>query len=322
MTSRRTHRSSGFTLAELAVALAIIALLLFGAMVPFSTQVDLRNIAETQRSMDSIREAILGFALANGRLPCPADGNIAFGSPNAGVERFDGTNCVAALGSGAFGVVPWATLGTPETDAWGRRFAYRVSPAFADAISRTTWNSLAGAYSVPAPPPTYLPQQTSSPPSPGSQNAASLCNLTTAPLQSSFALCTLGDITVYTRGSPGTAATPTVAVAPAVLISHGKNGYGAWQPSGVQLPLPPAGSDDEAANANGNTTQSPAPVAPSYLTWAFYSRTPTPSASGCADPVPTAAGSSTTAFCEFDDIVVAIPANALIGRMVAAGKLP
>ena len=222
MTSRKTNRSKGFTLAELAVAVAIIALLLFGAMVPFSTQMDLRNVAETQRTMDSMKEAILGFALANGRLPCPADGNVAAGLPTAGLERFDGTNCVAASGSGAFGVVPWATLGTAETDAWGRRFAYRVSPAFADAVSRTTWNTLAGAYTAPPPPPTYLPQQTSLPVSPGSQNLNSLCNLTTAPLQSSFALCTLGDITVYTRGSPGTQAIPTVAVAPAVIVSHGK----------------------------------------------------------------------------------------------------
>lgn len=321
MTLRKTRRSRGFTLAELAVAFVIIALLLYGAMVPFSAQVELRNIAETQRSMDSIKEAILGFALANGRLPCPADGNIAFGLPTAGLERFDGTNCVAALGSGAFGVVPWVTLGTPDTDAWGHRFAYRVSPAFADAVSRTTWNTLNAAYTAPAPPPTYLPQQTSSPVSPGSQNGNSLCNLTTAPLQSSFALCTLGDITVYTRGIPGTQATPTVVVAPAVIVSHGKNAYGAWQSNGIQLPLPSAGTD-EAANANGNTTQAPPPAPPNYLTWAFYSRAPTPSASGCADPVPTAAGSSSTPFCEFDDIVVAIPANALIARMVAAGKLP
>ncbi len=317
-------KSRGFTIAELAIAVAVLALLLFSAMVPFSAQVELRNVADTRRTMDSIREAIIGFAQANGRLPCPANGSIASGVANAGIEKFDGTSCVAAFG--AFGVVPWATLGTPETDSWGRRFSYRVSPAFADAIFApsppnppgtllATWNSLKTAYVAPLAPPTYLPQNVSTPTSPGPANQTPQCDLTTAPTLSSFAICTLGDITVFTRSSPGTAATPLVAVVPAVIISHGKNGYGAWQSSGGQLTLPPAGSD-EAANAAGNIST----LTGSYPTWTFYSRTPTSAASGCVDPAPLGAGGPP--FCEFDDIVATITTNALIARMVAAGKLP
>ncbi len=67
-------KSKGFSLVELAVALAIIALLLAGALIPLSTQIDVRNGADTQRSIESIRDAIIGFAQANGRLPCPANG--------------------------------------------------------------------------------------------------------------------------------------------------------------------------------------------------------------------------------------------------------
>ncbi len=37
-------RSKGFSLVELAVALAIIALLLAGALIPFSTQIEVRNV--------------------------------------------------------------------------------------------------------------------------------------------------------------------------------------------------------------------------------------------------------------------------------------
>ena len=315
-------KSRGFTIAELAVAVAVLAVLLFSAMVPFSTQVELRNFAETRRTLDTIREAIIGFAQANGRLPCPADGNIAFGLANAGIEKFDGTNCVAALGGGAFGVVPWATLGVSETDSWGKRFSYRVSPAFADAITQNTWQSRSTA--VPA---TFTSQNTPAILSPGDQNptcppsslpAVAPFTVSPVPAQSSFALCTLGDITVYTRSGPGLAAAPLVSIVPAIVISHGKNGFGAWQASGIQLPFPanPAASD-ERVNANGGAT---APT-PGYLTWAFFSRTPTPSA-GCADPVPPAAGSSSTPLCEFDDIVVTISTNALIARMIAAGKLP
>jgi len=315
-------KSRGFTIAELAIAIAVLALLLFSAMVPFSAQMDLRNVADTRRTMDSIREAIIGFTQANGRLPCPANGNIAFGSAGAGIEQFNGTSCVAA-----FGVVPWATLGTPEVDAWGRRFSYRVSPAFADAILApsppnpvgtllATWNTRQTGY---APPVGYLPQPfPSAPLSPGDQTAP--CDLTTAPTQSSFALCTLGDITVFTRSSPGTAAVPLVAAIPAVIISHGKNGYGAWQSSGGQLALPPAGSD-EAANAAGTTTPIGALPPGTYSTWLFYSRTPTSAAAGCADPTPFGAVGAAP-FCEFDDIVLPISTNALVVRMVAAGKLP
>ncbi|HYS74804.1 MAG TPA: type II secretion system protein [Burkholderiales bacterium] len=283
--------SRGFTLAELAVAVAIIGLLLAGALIPFSTQIDVRNTADTQRAMESVREAIIGFAQANGRLPCPADGSIAAGLANAGTEQFNGTSCTASLG-----VVPWATLGAPETDAWGRRFSYRVSPVFAD-ISASTW-------------------ATTTPPSPANQSLP--CAPTPLPTPpTTFALCSLGDIAVFTRGST-TAAVPMGSALPAIIISHGKNGGGAWQTNGIRLNPIPTGND-EAANINGgNPTATPSG---GYPSWAFYSRTPTPAASGCVDPIPGGPASSAP-LCEFDDIVVVISSSTLIARMVAAGRLP
>src|SRR6266545_7017060 len=305
--SRAMNRSRGFTLAELAVAVAIIGLLLAGAMIPFTAQIEVRNVADTQRTMESIREAITGFAQANGRLPCPANGSIAAGLANAGTEQFNGTSCTASLG-----VVPWATLGAPETDAWGRRFSYRVAPAFADKLSLTTWNTRQSSYTPPA---GNLPQGVSSPASPANQTPS--CDLAVAPTLSSFALCTLGDIAVFTRGGSTTAAVPLSAAIPAVIISHGKNGRGAWQTNGIRLTPIPSGND-EAANVNGNTSATPTG---GYLSWAFYSRTPTPAASGCVDPIP-GGPASTAPLCEFDDIIVVISPSTLIARMVAAGRLP
>jgi type II secretory pathway pseudopilin PulG len=324
------RRSRGFTIAELAVAAAILALLLFGAMIPFSTQVEIRNVNETQRTMDSIRDAILGFAQANGRLPCPANGATPAGSIDttswpvaiaAGAEQWDPANnqCYIALG-----VVPWTTLGVSETDAWGRRLTYRVSPAFADATSKNTWQSVpiaglpggSGNWPSQSPPALRSPAM-QSPTCPNSAApAVAPYTLTPAPSLASFALCSLGDIAVFTRGA--SAATPLASSLPAVFISHGKNGYGAWQPSGTRIAAPPAGTD-EAANVNGGTTtQTPTG---SYLSWAFYSRNPVPATSGCADPTPPGT-SSASPLCEFDDIVVMITSNTLITRMVAAGKLP
>ncbi len=257
-------RGKGFSLVELAVSLAIIALLLAGALIPLSTQMDVRNVADTRRSMESMRDAIIGFAQANGRLPCPADGTVAAGVAGAGTEQVSGTVCTAA-----FGAVPWVTLGVPETDGWSRRFSYWVSPVFSDAISLNTFGC--------APPPTP------------------------APTQSSFALCSLGTLTVNTRKESDHTVTAVGLVLPAVIISHGKNGFGAYTPGGGPRLAVPAGTD-EAANATDAGTS-------------FFSRIPTPAASGCNDA---AAGT----FCEFDDIVVMITSNTLITRMVAAGRLP
>ena len=261
-------RSKGFSLVELAVALAIIALLLAGALIPLSTQVDVRNVADTQRSMESIREAIIGFAQANGRLPCAADGTIAAGTANAGKE----------LCPNGFGVVPWATLGVPEVDGWGRRFSYWVSPIFTDTIGTTFNNTFPAAQNPPCTAPVPVPTQ------------------------SSFALCSQGSFTVNTRNESTHAFTAIGLALPAVIISHGKNGYGAYSVSGMVL-VAPAGAD-EIANATHTA-----------LATTFFGRIPTPSVSPCSD----AAGPS---FCEFDDIVVMITSNALIARVVAAGRLP
>jgi type II secretory pathway pseudopilin PulG len=291
--------SKGFSLVELAVAFTIIVLLLAGAMIPLSTQMELRAIADTQRSMESIREAIIGFAQANGRLPCPAAGGIAAGGAGAGTEQF---NAGTGVCNPVFGVIPWATLGVAETDFWGRRFSYGVSPIFVDA------------------PPAPNTWATTNPPSPQTQTQPCVpVPLPTNPM--TFALCSLGDIAVFTRGDATTTAAALGVALPAVIISHGKNGFGAWQTSGIQRqPVPPVGTD-ENANVLGNTQAIPQPAPPGYTSRAFWSRTPTRPAAGCADPIP-GAPLNTAPACEFDDIVLTISSNALIARMVAAGRLP
>jgi prepilin-type N-terminal cleavage/methylation domain-containing protein len=272
-------RSKGFTLVELAMALFIIALLLAGALIPLSTQIDVRNTAETQRNLDSIREAIFGFAQANGRLPCPADGTKPAGAAGAGTEVLSGTSPNTTCPN-LYGVVPWTTLGVPETDSWGRRFSYQVTAIFADGTG----------------PPTATVNNAF----PANQNPT--CTPVPSPAQSSFALCSMGSLTVNTRSESTHVATALGLALPAVIISHGKNGAGAYTPGGVTLAAP-SGADEiaNAAHANATTT--------------FFSRVQTPAASGCNDA---GAGS----FCEFDDIVVMISSNVLVSRMVAAGRLP
>jgi prepilin-type N-terminal cleavage/methylation domain-containing protein len=113
----------GFTLIELAVAMFILVLLLGSILVPLTTQVEQRQISDTQKTLEEIKEAITGFAIANKYLPCP---DITAGvNSNDGVEDVTGTNCTSAEGN-----LPWATLGVASTDAWGNRFRYRIDTDF------------------------------------------------------------------------------------------------------------------------------------------------------------------------------------------------
>lgn len=101
----------------------VIALLLGSLLVPMNTQVLQRQIDETQRILDENREAILGFSMANGRLPRPAQ------SAADGSERT--SDC--ATHEECTGYLPWAVLGTARADAWGKLIRYSVSPALAQS---------------------------------------------------------------------------------------------------------------------------------------------------------------------------------------------
>ncbi len=107
----------GFSLIEMAFVLVIITLLLGGLFVPLTTQVEQKRIAETQKMLEEAKEALLGFAVANGRLPCPDTNN-------------DGLEHLCGSGTESEGNLPWATLGVGAADAWGNRLHYRVTNAF------------------------------------------------------------------------------------------------------------------------------------------------------------------------------------------------
>jgi type II secretory pathway pseudopilin PulG len=239
---------------ELAVVLFIVALVLGSILVPLTTQVEQRQISDTQKTMEEIREALIGFAIANSYLPCPdtLGGGIA-DPPFPGV-------CTSAEG-----FLPWLTLSVPQGDVWGNRFRYRVSPEF-----------------------------TNTPPASG--------NCSTS--DGRIGLCDSGNITVNTRTSSKSTQTLASNVV-AVIISHGKNGYGATATTGNARVSAPASNVDETTN--GNVAAFPR---------TFTSRTPTGISATCSDTV---AGQP---FCEFDDIVTWISRYTLFNRMVAAGKLP
>lgn len=115
----------GFSLIELTIVLVIIALLSSGLILGITAQRDAIANQDAQRQLDNAREALLGFAITNGRLPCPAVATLATSDANAGKE-----NCTSQ-----HGVLPWATLGLPETDPWGQRLTYYANNNFTTAVA-------------------------------------------------------------------------------------------------------------------------------------------------------------------------------------------
>ena len=120
--------AGGFSLVELAVVLAVLGLLAAGMLMPLEVQMESRDRAAAQRQLEQAREALYGFAMRFGRLPCPdVDGD---GRPD---PAFDATRKATASCIRAEGSLPGLALGVSVLDPWGQRLRYRVS------APRFTW---------------------------------------------------------------------------------------------------------------------------------------------------------------------------------------
>ena len=95
----------GFTLIEMAIVLAFVALLLGGLLPSISSQIEQQRRNDTRKQLDEVKEALIGYGIVNKSLPCPAKATIATGNANAGVA-----DCTVTTG----GVLPWATLGSAK----------------------------------------------------------------------------------------------------------------------------------------------------------------------------------------------------------------
>jgi prepilin-type N-terminal cleavage/methylation domain-containing protein len=240
----------GFTLIEIAVTLFILTLVIGALLMPLATQVEERQVRETERIINEMMEALVGYAISQTtpRLPCPdrtsgGDGS-ANNTANDGIEDYIGGGaCQVSDGN-----VPWVTLGVNSTDFWGNRYRYLATPAFTTRATPTLSLSSAGTLKVCAAAPT-----------------SSTCGGTS-----------------YVADN-----------VPAVILSHGRNGFGAMNGSSNTQISTTGASTHEIENAGGTY----------------------------ADSVVSKTRSDATGQ-EFDDIVVWLSPNVLFNRLVSANKLP
>lgn len=298
MSSSAIHKlrknSRGFTLAEIAIVTLILGLMVAGVLGAVTNQINQGRVLATQRQLDEIREALLGFASQNGYLPCPdTDGDGVENAPNRGAATL--LAC-----TNAEGFLPWVTLGVSQTDAWGIRFRYRIKDEFARASAA---NSPAVGGITPIAACTVTAGATDPIP-------------TTDPNNCTFDIQDSGEIRIDTRAGASGKSLTTLAGGtrtsgigiPVVIMSFGKNSYGGVDASGNPRPVPPAINVDETTNYDTASRNAAAP--------AFVSRISKDSDTPCVDS--TAAGP----LCEFDDIVVWISTPVLVSKLIQANRLP
>jgi prepilin-type N-terminal cleavage/methylation domain-containing protein len=208
---------AGFSLVELTIVLIIIALLSTGLMFGVSAQRKISENTDVQRQIEGIREVLIGFAMTNGRLPCPADptllteigGNedqtcVISGCPKPPTAPVVTPPIPADVAcSRQYGVIPWKSLGIIETDPWGSRFTYFVGFEFSNPL-------------------TYEERQNG--------------------MRSRFKMETNGSANIE-DGASNVIASDT----PAVIVSHGSRAAGAYLPIGKPLE---GATGDEKENSN------------------------------------------------------------------------
>jgi prepilin-type N-terminal cleavage/methylation domain-containing protein len=277
-------RHRGFTLVEIALVVVIASILLIAGMRLMIARAESAQIEVTRKNQDAIKTALISYLGQNNRLPCP-DNTL----PPLGIEVRN-LNAAPTPCTTYVGTVPYASLGLDRSavlDGWDNFITYVLSPPQVPAptlpplpLANPSWTT---SWAL-----TYAP-------------IVANANIQTANGPLAFwPTVSTGAITVYDVNgnaiSSPAANPPTGAVA--VLISYGRNGFGAVNVTGNVNSTVGAGQD-ELSNAN--------PTALGPTTFAVVNRDIT-------DQVILNHGS-------FDDIVLPLRQNDFVAPLALNGTL-
>ena len=135
ITDTGSPKQAGFSLIVVSILLTVGALI-FVSVLPGQEAGDVNiKMANNTKKLERVEEAMRGFMAANGRRPCPADGQYAINTANFGKEAAIAGTCTgstpaAPLGPDAGtgyvvgGVIPTRSLGLSDDyqfDEFGRR---------------------------------------------------------------------------------------------------------------------------------------------------------------------------------------------------------
>ncbi len=216
ITRNGPRASQGFTLAEMAIVVLLIGILLTFGVGLVQSQMENSAITVTTKRQDAIRDALIGYLGTHHRLPCP---DSAIGTLGTNNVRFDGIEDRASAIAGTppvprpellcattFGTLPFVTLGLSREmalDGWNNFFSYQVSNTPYDWTRSVSFNT-------------------------GNQ----------------------GGITVNDRINGSATLSPYPTPAAVVLVSHGKNGSGAFTVKGTRNTLPIPVESDQLQNTD------------------------------------------------------------------------
>lgn len=163
--AQRYPNQSGFTLAELAILLAVMSILIGSLMLQMVTGSAIGAQETTLKRMQAIEQAVMAYWLVNNRIPCPAPGSAALDDADFGAESGSPGDCTDGIVAGALhgpisescnnwnsacatgctsdcgavmGAVPVRRLNLPDEyalDGWNRRITYIVDERFTVAQS-------------------------------------------------------------------------------------------------------------------------------------------------------------------------------------------
>jgi len=294
----------GFSLVELSIVILIMGLLLGGLMMPLSAQRENARLRDGKEQLQTIRDAIEGFVLINGYLPCPA------------TPASNGYSSTATGGCGEqHGFVPATTLDLNGRrnadnlllDPWGSPLRYSVSNSDSDGDG--DWDFVTPGemqdVSMPALQPDLVVCSTSS----GASTTACASDNLTLAAGTPMVIYSLGrdwrsfssadelenvGTTAGTGGSNGNGGGNGNGNGGG--NGNGNNGNGNGNGGGN------GNGNNGNGNGNGGSSGATYPVASDNV-FVFRQLSESPGA-------------------EFDDLLLWMPPNILYGRLVDAGHLP